>query len=180
MRVSSEAMRAMFQPCSRVWLTQPQITSSTSAGSIFELRASTPSISCADMVSARVLRCMPPLERPIGVRPKSTMTTSLGFSLISLIPRLTVEALAVGSHLAQLPGRLIQRAQVGVLVGQRHELGDTDGIDVAKRTATDRREANAVDQAHVGLGGSFDNAVFKATNGFQTQGDHHEIDDVLV
>ncbi|MNF00781.1 hypothetical protein D3C80_1996630 [compost metagenome] len=40
-------------------------------------------ISCADMVSARVLRCMPPLERPIGVRPKSTMTASLGFRLIN-------------------------------------------------------------------------------------------------
>ncbi len=82
-RVISDAMRAMFQPCSRVWFTQPQITSSTSAGSIFGLRASTPSIRCADMVSARVLRCMPPLERPIGVRPKSTMTASLGFRLMN-------------------------------------------------------------------------------------------------
>ncbi|CRQ14432.1 Uncharacterised protein [Enterobacter cloacae] len=81
--VISDAMRAMFQPCSRVWLTQPQITSSTSAGSTFGLRSSSLLIRCADMVSARVLRCMPPLERPIGVRPKSTMTTSLGFRLIN-------------------------------------------------------------------------------------------------
>ncbi len=83
--VISDAMRAMFQPCSRVWFTQPQITSSTSAGSIFGLRASTPVIRLADRVSARTLRYMPPLERPIGVRPKSTITTSLGFRLIDLL-----------------------------------------------------------------------------------------------
>ncbi len=83
--VISDAMRAMFQPCSRVWFTQPQITSSTSAGSTLGLRSSSLLIRWADMVSARVLRCMPPLERPIGVRPKSTMTASLGFRLIFLL-----------------------------------------------------------------------------------------------
>ena len=69
-----------------VWFTQPQITSSTSAGFTLSLRSSKPVIKRADISSARVLRCMPPLERPIGLRPKSTITASLGFKLISLLP----------------------------------------------------------------------------------------------
>src|SRR5690606_3903131 len=34
--------------------------------------------------------------------------------------------------------------------------------------------------AHVGLGCGFDDTVFQATNGFQAQRYHHEVDDVLV
>src|SRR6195952_1166646 len=183
--VISDAMRAMFQPCSRVWLTQPQITSSTSAGSTLLLRSSNLLIRCADMSSARVLRCMPPLERPIGVRPKSTITTSLGFKLIkfhsrSSVGRLTEEPLASLGHFTQLRGRVVQRAQISVLVSQGNELGDTDRIDVAQRAATEWRETNTVDQTHVGFGGGFNDAVFQAAHGFQAQRDHHPVDDVFV
>src|SRR3546814_3047355 len=96
------------------------------------------------------------------------------------LPRLTVEALAVGSHLAQLRGRVVQRAQVGVLVGHRYELGDADRIDVAQRTTTEGGEANAIDQAHVGFGSGLDDAVFQAAHGFQAQRDHHVVAYVLV
>src|SRR5690554_3386755 len=120
--VSKDAIRAMFQPCSRVWLTQPQITSSTSAGLIFSLRFNKLLIKCADISSARVLRCMPPLERPIGVRPKSTITASLGFKLMFFTPAstcwlLTEKRLTDFSHLAQLVSRLVQRAQLGIAIG---------------------------------------------------------------
>src|SRR5574344_487163 len=181
MRVSKEAMRAMFQPCSRVWLTQPQMTSSTSAGLMAALRASRLSIRWADMFSARVLRCMPPLERPIGVRPKSTMTASLGFKLLFYSPvLLTKKGLAVFRHFTQFFGRMVERAQLGVLVCQRDKLGHADAVDVAQRTATERRETDAVNQAHIGFCGGLDNAVFQAAYGFQTQRNHHVVDDVLV
>src|SRR5471030_373861 len=174
-------MRAMFQPCSRVWFTQPQITSSTSFGSTLTLRSSNLLIRCADMSSARVLRCMPPLERPIGVRPKSTITTSLGFKLINILA-LLVWALNRRSsgHFWQLRGRVLQRAQISVFVSQGNELGHTDRIDVTQRTTTEWRETNTVHQAHVGFGCGFNNAVFQATYGFQAQGDHHPVDDVLI
>src|SRR5690606_28224523 len=99
---------------------------------------------------------------------------------IFTLARLTVEALAVGSHFTQLRSRVVQRAQVGVLVGQRHELGDTDRIDVPQCTPTEGRETDAIDQAHVGFGGGLDDPVFQAANGFQAQRDHHVVDDVLV
>ncbi len=83
---SNAAMRATLTPCSRVWLTQPHRTSSTSAGSSLGLRANRPLISAADMSSARVWRKQPFLDRPIGVRAKSTITASLGFRLIYLLP----------------------------------------------------------------------------------------------
>src|SRR5690606_38388973 len=69
---------------------------------------------------------------------------------------------------------------VGVLVRQRHELGNTDRIDVAQCTTTEGWETDTVDQAHVGLGCGFDDLVFQAADGFQAQRDHHVVDDVLV
>src|SRR5690606_20526812 len=58
--------------------------------------------------------------------------------------------------------------------------GYTDAVDVTQRTTTEGREADAVDQAHIGLGSGLDDAVFQATYGFQAQRDHHEVDDVFV
>ena len=75
---------------------------------------------------------------------------------------------------------MVQRAQISVLISQGNELGHTDGVDVTQRTTTEWRETNAVHQAHIGFGGGFDDAVFQATHGFQAQGDHHPVDDVLV
>src|SRR5450830_1637184 len=94
--------------------------------------------------------------------------------------RLTEEALAILGHLTQLRGRVVQRAQISVLISQGNELGHTDRVDVTQRTATEWRETNTVHQAHVGFGGGFNDAVFQATHGFQAQGDHHPVDDVLV
>src|SRR5690554_2299134 len=85
-RVSREICRATLKPCSLVWFTQPQITSSTSFGSSLGLRSNSASISAADRVSARTLRKQPFLARPIGVRTQSTTTTSLGLRLIDLSP----------------------------------------------------------------------------------------------
>src|SRR5471032_155626 len=94
--------------------------------------------------------------------------------------RLTEEALAILGHLTQLRGRVVQRAQISVLISQGNELGHTDRVDVTQRTATEWRETNTVHQAHVGFGGGFNDAVFQATYGFQAQGDHHPVDDVLI
>ncbi len=76
MAVSSEANRAMLKPCSRVCCTQPQITSSISAGSTWGLRWSRALIMAAERVSARTWRNMPPLDRPMGERTASMTTAS--------------------------------------------------------------------------------------------------------
>jgi hypothetical protein len=83
---SSSELRATFMPCSSVWLTQPQITSSTSFMPTAGLRRNSASISPADSASARTLRNMPPFERPMAVRTPSTMTTSRGLRLILISP----------------------------------------------------------------------------------------------
>src|SRR5690606_12847635 len=98
----------------------------------------------------------------------------------SVLSALTEELLAVGGHFTKLGSRGIQRAEVGILVGQGNEFSYTDGIDVTQRTTPEGREANAVDQTHVSFGSRFDDAVFQTTHGFQAQRDHHEVDDVLV
>ncbi|GAA0638848.1 hypothetical protein GCM10009016_32450 [Halomonas beimenensis] len=53
MPVMIAALRAMFMACSRVWLTQPQMTSSTSAGSRPGLRSNRACMTAADRFSAR-------------------------------------------------------------------------------------------------------------------------------
>ncbi len=73
-------LRAIFRPCSRVWLTQPQITSSTSLVSNW-LRATKARTNSADKLSARTLRNIPFLVLPIAERTPSTMTTSRGFKV---------------------------------------------------------------------------------------------------
>ena len=73
---SNDALRAILKPCSLVCFTQPQITSSISSGFNAGLRTKICFIKCADNASARTLRKTPALERPIGVRMQSTITTS--------------------------------------------------------------------------------------------------------
>ena len=80
--VNNCALRAMLKPCSLVCLTLPQIISSINEGSKLGLRTNNCCIKCADKPSARTLRKTPALERPIGVRIQSTMTTS--FMIFSL------------------------------------------------------------------------------------------------
>src|SRR5690606_29627190 len=94
--------------------------------------------------------------------------------------RLTEELLALGGHFTKLGGRVVQRAQVGIFVSQGDEFGYTDRIDVTQRTTAEGREADTVDQAHIGLGCGVDDAVFQATNGFQAQRDHQGVDDVCI
>src|SRR5271165_2094016 len=71
---ASTALRAMSNVCSPNWLTQPQITSSTTAGSVPERSASARS-TCAD----RSTGCTPdraPFRFPTGVRTAATITAS--------------------------------------------------------------------------------------------------------
>jgi hypothetical protein len=71
---ASTALRAMSKVCSPNWLTQPQITSSTAAGSMPERSASARS-TCAD----RSTGCTPdraPFRLPTGVRTAATITAS--------------------------------------------------------------------------------------------------------
>ena len=75
--LNKAAFRATLKPCSRVWLTQPQITSSTWAGLSSGFRAKRPSITAADKFSARTFLKAPPLQRPMAERAPSTTTMSL-------------------------------------------------------------------------------------------------------
>src|SRR5580704_1123576 len=71
---ASTALRAMSNVCSPNWLTQPQITSSTTAGSVPERSASACS-TCAD----RSTGCTPdsaPFRFPTAVRTAATITAS--------------------------------------------------------------------------------------------------------
>ena len=71
---ASTALRATFVDCSPTWLTQPRITSSTSAGSA-PVRATSASMTCA----ARSTGCHPerrPPRRPPAVRTAATMKAS--------------------------------------------------------------------------------------------------------
>src|SRR3954466_10016299 len=71
---ASTAVRPMSMVCSPTWETQPQTTSSTTAGSMPERSASEVS-TCAD----RLTGCTPdrpPLRLPTGVRTASTITAS--------------------------------------------------------------------------------------------------------
>src|SRR5499427_8504834 len=71
---ASTALRAMSNVCSPNWLTQPQITSSTRAGSVPERSASACS-TCAD----RSTGCTPdsaPFRFPTAVRTAATITAS--------------------------------------------------------------------------------------------------------
>ena len=119
---SIAALRAIFMPCSSVWLTQPQITSSVSA--IFQagLRTISAFINSAESFSARTWRYMPFLERPIGVRTASTITASLGFKLIIVIlPNRKAAVLNKRSCRPQPSGavwRLAGRAHRGEHIGR--------------------------------------------------------------
>ena len=70
----STALRAMSKVCSPTWLTQPQITSSTTAGSIPERSAS--ALSTRADKSAGCTPDSPPLRLPTGVRTAATITAS--------------------------------------------------------------------------------------------------------
>ena len=76
-------LRPMFRPCSRVWLTQPQMMSSTSRGSK-SLRSTKARTNSAEMLSARTWRNIPFLDLPIAERTPSTMTTSFGLKVVIL------------------------------------------------------------------------------------------------
>src|SRR5215468_3676182 len=71
---ASTALRAMSNVCSPNWLTQPQITSSTTAGSM-PVRPVSVRSTCAD----RSTGCTPasaPFRLPTGVRTAATITAS--------------------------------------------------------------------------------------------------------
>src|SRR5215211_8082379 len=70
----SAAVRPMSKVCSPTWPTQPQITSSISAGSTPE-RSTRLVRTCADR-SAGCTPDSPPLRLPTGVRTASTITAS--------------------------------------------------------------------------------------------------------
>src|SRR5690554_2544479 len=185
------ALRAMFMDCSRVWLTQPQITSSTSLGSSPALRVNSDCITAAERFSARTWRKAPFFALAMAVRTPSTTTISLGFKLIVLIllfvvvgsglGRGAVEGLAGGGHLAQPLGGGVERPQLlGEAVGQLDEGLHAHGIDIAQRAAAEGREADAVDQRHVRLGGAGDDVILQAAHGLQAERHHHAADDLLV
>ncbi len=67
-------MRPMFQPCSPIWVTQPNCTSSISAGSAPVLAARAFS-TCAASSSPRIVESVPP-RLPIGLRTASTINAS--------------------------------------------------------------------------------------------------------
>jgi len=69
------AARAIFMPCSPVWVTQPAMTSSTWAGST-PARVTTSRRVSASRSSGRTGLSLPP-RRPIAVRTASTMTASV-------------------------------------------------------------------------------------------------------
>ncbi len=71
---ASQAVRPMLNACSPIWLTQPDTSCSTAAGSIPD-RSITASWA-APSVSAGWLVDRPPLRFPTGVRTASAMTTS--------------------------------------------------------------------------------------------------------
>ena len=64
----------MSKVCSPTWLTQPQITSSTTAGSI-PLRSASAASTRADK-STGCTPDSPPLRLPTGVRTAATITAS--------------------------------------------------------------------------------------------------------
>src|SRR5918992_2849795 len=72
---TSGAMRAMFQPCSPTWVTQPICTSSISPGSR-SCRATRPFNTCAQSSSPRIDERVP-FRFPIGERTASTMYASV-------------------------------------------------------------------------------------------------------
>ena len=71
---ASTALRPTFHACSPTWETQPQTTSSTSAGSKPARSASARS-TCADR-STGWMPARPPPRRPTGVRTAATITAS--------------------------------------------------------------------------------------------------------
>src|SRR3954467_14844680 len=70
----STALRAMLKVCSPTWLTQPQNTSSTTAGSI-PVRSTIASSTAAER-STGCTPDRPPLRLPTGVRTAAQMTAS--------------------------------------------------------------------------------------------------------
>src|SRR5699024_8065772 len=161
----SSALRAMLKPCSLVCCTQPQITSSTVSGSTAGLRSSSALISAADSVSARVLRNMPPLERPMAVRTASTMTTSCipclrilqagthhqqhvpAGTASSAAPESVKKTLALAGQLAHVGGWLVQLAEMAVALGLFTYRGQAQLTGIAQRTTAKRREAQPQHQA---------------------------------
>src|SRR5690606_41518802 len=95
------------------------------------------------------------------------------FTLALYVPRLTEEFLAVGSHLTQLFSRVVHGAKLGVSVSNGHELGHPNGIDVSQSAAPAGREADTVDQTHVGCCSWRDDAVVLATDGIQATAHYH-------
>src|SRR5579885_714999 len=176
---SSATWRAMLKPCSRVCCTQPQITSSISLGFTAGLRLSKAFTSSAERFSARTLRNTPPLERPIGVRTASTITTSVIAVLRK--PLLGVVSLALGGHFLHASGRLVELAETGVLArALLDQVLEADEVGVLERTAQMRREADAQDQAHVGLVGGLHDLFLETARGLDHHGDHQAVDDFLL
>src|SRR5437867_7799935 len=77
----SAALRAMLNPCSPSWSTQPRMTSSISAGSTFT-RATRSFSTSAARSSGRTSESLPPF-RPTAVRTAPTMTASLMANLLN-------------------------------------------------------------------------------------------------
>src|SRR3954454_2368154 len=71
---ASAALRAMLNVCSPTWLTQPQMTSSTTAGSMPE-RSTRDSSTCAERSTACTPDSPPP-RLPTGDRTAAQMTAS--------------------------------------------------------------------------------------------------------
>ncbi len=71
----SQAVRAMLNACSPIWLTQPPTTWSTTAGSMPERSISAPWIVASSSAGCMVDK--PPFRFPTGLRTASTITTSV-------------------------------------------------------------------------------------------------------
>src|SRR5574340_982554 len=137
--------------------------SSISTGSISGLRRSSACITSADRVSARTLRNMPPLERPIGVRTASTTTTSF-------IGSLPVEALAGGGQGGKPIGGLVERTERPVLAGEGAQPGCPDRVGPTEDAAPERREPEPVQQRDVDLDRAPHGRVLEAARGLEQHG----------
>ena len=56
----------------------------------------------------------------------------------------------------------------------------TEGIQPAERAAVERREAETIDQRHIGFRRAGDNALFKTTHHFVDHRDHHAGDNLFI
>src|SRR5262245_51387862 len=149
----SHALRVTFEPCSPACVTQPPITSSTSAGSI---PARSITASCAARrISGAFIPASQPLRFPIGVRTASTMTgVPMSDSSLQVVVRRpsleSVLVLATSSHphpsdpdapASEREPSVAARAGQTAWVERVHNLYDPDALP--EHVAASRRAAEA-------------------------------------